>query len=458
MAGWVRSTVVSLALVGAVLGLLPTLAAAADWRGLVIGQSGPGAERAFGDAFHTTAALAAQGGRDVLMMRDTTRAAIENALADWPPGATAAVLWVGGPVQDGALALPDGNLPLVNLLDLLAARGVNRVALMIEDCVARDGAAVPPVLPQPRAGQRLLLATSSLGDTCPADGTRLTDRLRRASAGASLQSVLADLVRSDTLGELVPASEAPPALASPILADATPVTGALVLPGLTAGQVPVIVAASAVLTALSPIPQADLGPADLASFPTGRESRPTRPGLPRPSIIIGMIAGATPASLPVSPDAEGLPQISFDDVPGRAALRGRDPALFASLVASGVLDPPDEILAASIQTELQRMNCYTSRVDGIWGNGSRAAVGRYFAQRPGTTAESQEPTVGLFRQIIGAEDVACPVTTTATGPAAPRQPGGAPRNTPTPAVVTPRVTQQAPAAQPRIGPGIGVFR
>lgn len=458
MARRTQTSVFAPALVAGVLAAAVP-AAAADWRGLVIGQSGPGADRAFADAFHATAALAQQGGRDVLMLRDTTRAAIETALAAWPEG-TDAVVWLSGPAQDGALALPDGPLPLSQVLALLAGRGVGRVALMVEDCSARDGTALALNPGDAPPGLRLLLAASAgPGGACPADGGRLTDRLRRAPATASLQAALAGLDRGNGSMDIpVPLSEAPAALAAPVApVPDSPAAGALVLPGASAAQVAVVVPVLATAVPLSsPVGPAVLSGGDLAALPaTGREARPVRPGLPQPSIIIGLIGGVTQASL-TQPDAPATPDLRYDDVAGRAALRAQSPDLFATLVASGALDPPEGQLAAAIQTELQRMGCYRSGIDGVWGTGSRAAVERYFDQRPEARGEGVEPTAGLFRQIIAAEDVTCPAPATAA--ASPRAPSPQTRTTTAPAA--PRVTQPArpqpaqPTLQPRLSTGI----
>lgn len=55
--------------------------------------------------------------------------------------------------------------------------------------------------------------------------------------------------------------------------------------------------------------------------------------------------------------------------------------------------PPvsEEQLASDLQTALKNLNCYTSRVDGDWGRGSRAALQR-FNTMAGTTLQRDIPT------------------------------------------------------------------
>ncbi|MDN3713682.1 hypothetical protein QWZ10_21510 [Paracoccus cavernae] len=51
----------------------------------------------------------------------------------------------------------------------------------------------------------------------------------------------------------------------------------------------------------------------------------------------------------------------------RATLRREDAAAFADLLEQGAFDPDADRMAAAIQTELFRMSCYASTVDGLWG-------------------------------------------------------------------------------------------
>lgn len=201
-----------------------------------------------------------------------------------------------------------------------------------------------------------------------------------------------------------------------------------------------------------------------------RAARPTGAGLPEPSIIVG----ERPREDGVAPPTDSLAGSALGtSAEERARIRAEDPQAFASLLESGAFDPPSEQMASAIQTDLQRMNCYTGRIDGDWGNGSRQAVDRYF-QQAGGTAVTREAEVTLFRQIALRDDLRCPDVVIQpvvrnTPAASTRQPTTT-RSTPARTttqrqpVQPPRQTTPPPAAtttQPRINPnalGSGIFR
>lgn len=141
-------------------------------------------------------------------------------------------------------------------------------------------------------------------------------------------------------------------------------------------------------------------------MPGDRSVRPAAPGLPQPSIIVGEQARPRPE---FERSARGA---SLQD---RNRIRQESPGIFAEMVAEGAFDPDEAEMAAAIQAELQRMSCYGGTVDGLWGAGSNAAVGRFVA-KAGASAASQQPTAALYRQIISAPDTVCDqvVTTTPT--------------------------------------------
>lgn len=153
-----------------------------------------------------------------------------------------------------------------------------------------------------------------------------------------------------------------------------------------------------------------------AAAPAPAVFRPTpgENGLPAPSILVGFVTEESDLALepeiiaPAIVDAPiaGL-GLSYDDLDARNEMRTADPDIFASLVESGAFDPPDTELGRAIQTELARMNCYRSTIDGLWGPGSRRSVAGYYEQVGGTTP-SQDPDVRIFRAIITSEDVRCP--------------------------------------------------
>ena len=145
-----------------------------------------------------------------------------------------------------------------------------------------------------------------------------------------------------------------------------------------------------------------------------RQFQPTKAGLPKPSIIVGDIKSAN-ASFNATEIGGALSgtEIGGTGFKARQKLRKEDPEMFEKLLIGGAFDPLPEMLPAAIQTELARMGCYASRVDGIWGNGSRAAVDRYY-KRLGTDAPTRKPEISLFHQIVRKDSVVCPVSRTQT--------------------------------------------
>jgi hypothetical protein len=151
-----------------------------------------------------------------------------------------------------------------------------------------------------------------------------------------------------------------------------------------------------------------------APAPAVFRATPGENGLPAPSILVGFVTEEgepviepeiTAPAIVESPVAgSGL---SYEDLDARNEMRTADPDLFVSLVESGAFDPPDTELARAIQTELARMNCYRSTIDGLWGPGSRRSVAGYYEQVGGTTP-SQDPDIRIFRAIITSEDIRCP--------------------------------------------------
>ena len=188
-------------------------------------------------------------------------------------------------------------------------------------------------------------------------------------------------------------------------------------------------------------------------------------GLPPPSIIVGIIEAGREDEfglatlLPSTVEKFGF---SLEDLEAREALRESNPDLFRRLVEEGHLDPDEDRLPRILQTELARMNCNRSGIDGVWGRGSRRSVGEYFAQLASVSWPDQAPTPELLRAIIINGDVACPT------PAAVARPAATPRRTTTPARTQPRAAAPAPkpvapAAKPKPKPklsigGSGVLR
>ncbi len=189
-------------------------------------------------------------------------------------------------------------------------------------------------------------------------------------------------------------------------------------------------------------------------------------GMPQPSIIVGMIAPGQEEEFGLEtllPATVQQVAFSLDDIAAREALRENQPEIFRRLIEEGHMDPDEAQLNRVLQTELARMNCYRSGIDGAWGPGSRRSVGEYFEELSSVDWPDQSPTNELFRAILLNGDVACP-TPVAAAPA--------PRATTTrtntatttrtqPRAAAPAPRAAAPAAKPKpklsIG-GSGVLR
>lgn len=227
----------------------------------------------------------------------------------------------------------------------------------------------------------------------------------------------------------------------------------LVITPLPSQQVIEAVSPPGPVSAVQPLPL-DPGPAPVA-----------REGLPRPSIIIGDLA------VLAGYDPRGPMGLAYET---RQAIRQRDAALYERLLGDGAFDPDDDRMPAAIQTELNRMACYTGRIDGAWGSGSQGAVRRWSQAARAEAGDS--PDVGLYRTILGREAVECAAPTTASVPAQPATPrGGTARSAPAresrqasptsraaPTRSQPRQPAQAPSTPSRqINPslmGSGLFR
>lgn len=455
-------------LVCATLACLATPGRAADWQGIAIGQPGPGREKSFADAFHATGALARGGGRDVLMLRDVTPDAVMGAIASWPAG-TGAILYLSGVLDGDLLRLKGGDLPLVQMLAAFEARQVDRLALLVEDCAGLDAVPLAFDLPDHGAIRFLVAASSAAGASCPSADARLTETLTRAAVADSVQAVLGDMVLRDDLGFAVPLSQQASAAISPIIPVTTPAQ--IVRPEI----LPVTPVRSSITNndTLSPIravaqPQ-DTGNGALLIFaePSDmqRTALPRASGLPEPSIIVGLVAPQDQAfGRAMDLGDIDLNDITYDDLAARRTLQALDPALFGSLVAAGALDPPTDVMARALQQELARMGCYTATVDGVWGNGSRAAVQRYFDERADAEPVTVDAEASLFRQIILQDDITCRAPQAATVRSTAPSAAGTTRRAPQPGT---RATQAAPQQQPapqsgtrriQSGTALGLFR
>ncbi len=197
--------------------------------------------------------------------------------------------------------------------------------------------------------------------------------------------------------------------------------------------------------------QGDVSILTVAPQPVSNTPRPVpgAGGLPLPSIIVGYPEQEVEASFDVAAEDDGAAvggsEISASDVALRRDFAENNRELYLSLIETGAFDPPQAQLAAAIQTEMKRMNCYYAAIDGDWGRGSRASVALYFEQFGGTFA-GQDATIDLWRQILVKDDVRCPDQVIAAP--APRQTTQSAPRRQTTTQSAPRRATPAPAPAP----------
>jgi hypothetical protein len=448
-------------------------------------------------------------GFTVSRLQNPDEAALNAAFSALPAGATALFYFHGAVAVDAdeAVLLSGGSrIPLDPALAALAGTGRDGTLVFLDTCVAD---AVP--LPAPDDALDLFIAMSTApGAACPTDVSDLAAMMqdRLVAPGQALdaqfpvtaavddatpvpglwvRSTLANpfVFRAATSGTQLTAADyemldrlAPEDRArmialwteAGIAVDiARPAAG-----GLTARVVetavqmspvqPVVIQSASVLSPItatvSPIVTGAevegealvvLAATPVTAVPTRPRAVPGAGGLPQPSVILGETE--TLASL-----AAPAQQLDYTDIAARQASKAADPAAYAELILTGAYDPPPEQLAVAVQTELARMNCYTSTIDGDWGNGSRRALQLYFDTLE-IAAPSQDPSVEIFRQLLQKDDVACPeVAAPAPAAAAPRttQQQAAPRQ----AAPAPQPAAPAPTEERRIrqSNGTGAFR
>lgn len=362
------------------------------------------------------------------------------------------------------VALASGPVALAQLAERYPA--AQRMVLA-ESCAVEPAAVAEASAPAalPEAPAQALIAPSPAGD-CAA-GVRLTSVLLSAleQPGAELSASLSDaglpmVTGAGWAGFTALAARPKPESTGPLILDEPLRPVSARTPTARSGATgQAAMGGVQIFTAAAPV----------RPLTGDRNARPTATGLPEPSIIVG----ERPREDGVTPPTDSLAGAALGtSAEERRRIREEDPQAFASLLESGAFDPPADQMASAIQTELQRMNCYTGRIDGDWGNGSRQAVDRYF-QRAGGAATTREAEVPLFRQIALRDDLRCPNVVVqpvarSTPSAGTRQPATA-RSTPARNTATRQPAQQRqpatpPAAattQPRINPnalGSGIFR
>ena len=432
---------------------------------MVIGNPSPNANLAFADAYYAAEALEQVESAQVYMFRDLNAEETE-AVLDTSLGQRNVIIYFSGevtgspnqPLLKGAGHGPDG-VDLQAFLDRLAENGTQRLALLVETC-AGDSVTGQMTLTPP-SGIEVLLATSDAA----CDGDRMTTALTRGDARESLQNRLSET--------RILASSAPEiSLVAPQAAPSSGMTtSSAEVARVTQDVVSILPAAVSPIGGMAVVTPAAFGqdsnPSQFrsnapqtvplpAAVTSGIAAAQQQDGLPEPSIIVGIINpnGDFEQIDPDQPDVSSS-EIAYDELAARQDLRSSSPELFAGLVDSGAFDPPSGQVEWAIQTELARMNCYRSGIDGIWGNGSRGSVDRYFVEI-GESAPTREPEASLFRIIISRDDVACPthVVVAAPRPVASSAPSSSPSR---PAAAAPSAPARAPqpAAPASGGGGLG---
>ena len=453
--------------------------AAQDMRALVIGTPGANATTAFADAYHAANALRASGVTETLLIRDAPLSDLEATFEAMRGPGQILIYYAGSLGASGeapTLRARGGASGPSLTLDGIARdlAGEAQVILLVENCAHRATLPTGRVENVPEGISLALTVPDAL--PCPEQGARLSDRLIE---GLSDDAALFDLgvlldgfwvgpAPMDVTWQSVPPDPEPATDDSPIISllPAEPALNAETVAPVRESASPDVVHAAA-----QSAPARGAGSQVLVFAPTPDTqlaARPAAAGLPEPSVIVGLIPEPTEASFsPADETADEITsnEITYDDIDARRQLRAEDPVLFETLVASGAFDPPAPLLARALQEELARMGCYTAGIDGIWGNGSRNSVRRYFDELDGASAETLEPEPSLFRQIIRQDEITCPVVAAATprpAPAvrrsSPARSAPAARSQPAPRAAQP-APQQPATNRPAIGGAtMGVFR
>lgn len=126
----------------------------------------------------------------------------------------------------------------------------------------------------------------------------------------------------------------------------------------------------------------------------------------------GMIAEADPTA---EPDATQLAVLSSET---RSV-----PSVLPDATGPAAAEVPlPENLAEGVQQELKRVGCYSNKVDGDWGAGSRRALGRYFDAVKSDSTET-EPTAEVFVALTKAAEKTCKPAPVAAKPATKKSSG-----------------------------------
>ncbi|MBP0484987.1 hypothetical protein [Sagittula salina] len=415
-----------------------------DWQAIVVGQPGPGAHGSFADAFFASRAFE-RGGVVVLdMIRDLPRARLTDTLTRLE-GVPNLLLYYSGRMNSGSISMQDGSMPLATVLDAAAQAGTRGVLLMVENCTDPQAGPGQVIVPDAPNGLTMTVVTSvTQGESCTW-GARLSDELRNlaeepaltgdlmamlhgvAVTGAAVQVTLTGPIENpepvEEIVEFLPDDVVQIAVLDgdfSLTGDPEPIEDDVIEILLPAQlpSVPEEIAKAEPVVTFAALPQTQIAAAPIAA------------GLPKPSILVGLIEGVTDAALSTETDSESRALASFvddnDDIAASLVtlrkLREDNPEMYAAMLTAGSFDPPDgRILAKVIQTELQRMNCYLGRIDGDYGRGSQRGSSLYYEElkkRDTAALDSPEASIDLFRLILGNDAVDCPKPVVSSAPRA----------------------------------------
>lgn len=184
---------------------------------------------------------------------------------------------------------------------------------------------------------------------------------------------------------------------------------------------------------------------------------------PPPAIAIGAPPEAaapriTRQRTEALPDAPIARLVDLEMAVRIKAMAGTFPRIVGRDITDLVNAPED--LATAMQVELERLGCYTSRIDGDWGRGSRGALQRFINASGETGIDDLEPSAATWNILARIEDAVCNTASTrsASTPARTSSSGStaapAPASAPAPAAPAPAATGS------RLGRSLssGVFR
>jgi hypothetical protein len=150
--------------------------------------------------------------------------------------------------------------------------------------------------------------------------------------------------------------------------------------------------------------------ATLDAILAGLARRLAEPGKGGQRLILVSALG-TPLSLvppapPAAPEPAAQPPVF--QIPRFGAAAPEEPEVEPEPEAEPevVIAIPDD-LPRAVQTELARLGCYTQRVDGVWGRGSRAALADY-GRRSNQRDLGEEPTAEVWLILRAARGTVCP--------------------------------------------------